>query len=269
VKRIFSEEVGDCRIVIASDGGGFRGVLLRSGKQVDALEGADLGRLKAALRNRAGQLHPDYHGIEGTKARFVRYFPSGFDDPHYLTQERNYKDRSRAALADAAPLELCLEADGDLARGCRKALSTNLLSPFEAARLSELLGSPDGPSFVRAAASFAVEPEQRALKAMEAAIRPHGRASWPLFTYLPFFWRPEEHMFLKPTATTDFAVRVGHPFSRAYDPGPLVEVYSSLLDLVETTRSRISELRPKDRIDVQSFIWVVGSYTDKELPPMS
>jgi hypothetical protein len=33
-------------------------------------------------------------------------------------------------------------------------------------------------------------------------------------TYRPFLWRPEEHMFLKPEVTKDFAVRVEHRFAK-------------------------------------------------------
>ena len=38
-------------------------------------------------------------------------------------------------------------------------------------------------------------------------------------TYLPFLWYPEEHIFLKPTTTKDFAQRVGHRFAYDYDAG--------------------------------------------------
>jgi hypothetical protein len=37
-------------------------------------------------------------------------------------------------------------------------------------------------------------------------------------TYLPFLWRPEAHMFLKPEITTEFAARVGHRLADDYEP---------------------------------------------------
>lgn len=83
-------------------------------------------------------------------------------------------------------------------------------------------------------------------------------------TYLSFFWSPEGQMFLKPEATQDFANRVGHYFARAYDAALDFEVYLALLDLAQSTGSDIQKLEPRDRIDVQSFIWVVGSYTDAD-----
>ena len=97
---------------------------------------------------------------------------------------------------------------------------------------------------------------------MAAAVAPHGRVSWPILTYLPFLWNHRAHMFLKPTVTVDFADRVGHEFAHRYAPEPNADTYLALLDLVAATRKAIVELNPRDNLDVQSFIWVVGEYRD-------
>ena len=73
-------------------------------------------------------------------------------------------------------------------------------------------------------------------------------------------------MFLKPTVTRDFAQRVGHDFQFAYDSAIEGSVYASLLNLAKTTKQAIAALKPRDNIDVQSFIWVVGAYTDGDKP---
>ncbi|WP_300974505.1 hypothetical protein [Sphingomonas sp. LHG3406-1] len=264
MKRVFEEDIGDAKLVIAQAAEGYVGTLWREGKRTDTIQHSDLGVLKASLRNQAGKLHPDYYGIEGAKARFCSFFPGGFSDATYQAQERDYKDKARAALLAVAPLEEALDATSEIALACRKGLATNLLSRFEAARLSEVLASNEGPAFVRAAASFALEPSQECLDAMEKAILPHGRSSWPLVTYLPYFWAPETQMFLKPEATNDFALRVGHHFARAYESTLNFDVYVALLELAQWTEREIQELEPRDRIDVQSFIWVVGDYTDAD-----
>jgi hypothetical protein len=65
----------------------------------------------------------------------------------------------------------------------------------------------------------------------------------------------------------DFASRVGHRFSSDYEPRLKLDVYHSLLDLASETAQELSALEPRDRIDVQSFIWVVGSYEEATEPP--
>ena len=67
-------------------------------------------------------------------------------------------------------------------------------------------------------------------------------------------------MFLKPEVAKDFAARVGHRFAQDYQSSLKPEIYESLLDLADKTTSELSSLKPRDRVDVQSFIWVVGDY---------
>ena len=99
---------------------------------------------------------------------------------------------------------------------------------------------------------------------MESTLRRYEAAKWTVVTYLPFLWRPEQHMFLKPETTKDFAQRVGHSFASDYEPQLDLFVYESLLDLATRTSTELSDLRPRDRIDVQSFIWVIGNYPEPE-----
>jgi len=65
-----------------------------------------------------------------------------------------------------------------------------------------------------------------------------------MLTYLPFFWLPAEHMYLKPEKTVDFATRVGHPFAEEYEPDPSAAVYRSLLELASVTAARVASLHP-------------------------
>ena len=44
-----------------------------------------------------------------------------------------------------------------------------------------------------------------------------------------------------------------------YASRPSWPLYKDLLDFVRTVRSDISDLRPRDMIDMQSYLWVQGS----------
>lgn len=171
----------------------------------------------------------------------------------------------------AATLETALAATAAQALDVRKAFNTNVLSRFELARMHALLGSDQGAAYVRGAARFADGDLAEGLAGMTAAIAPHGRSSWPMLTYLPSLWKPDEHIFLKPMATIDFAQRVGHRFKHDYAAEAVPAVYESLLDLYRQTRAALEPRGPPeglDGIDVQSFIWVVGSYTDADRAAM-
>ena len=264
---MFSEDIGASKLIVAQNADGYVGTIWQGGQARETIEHADLEVLKASLRNLAGTLHPDYYGIEGAKGRFCSFFPGDFGDATYLAKERDYKDKARSALNSAVPLDRALEADAGDALGCRKGLATNLLSRFEAARLSEVLASREGPMFVRAAASLAFEPDPQSLQAMEKAIEPHGRGSWPLMTYLPFLWSPETQMFCSPKLRRILPCAWGS-FATDYESSLDFDVYLAELELTHWTEGHISDLNPRDRIDVQSFIWVVGSYTDADREEM-
>lgn len=50
---------------------------------------------------------------------------------------------------------------------------------------------------------------------------------------------------------------------RIYEPRLDMMVYESLLDLTARAIKERAELKPRDRIDIQSFIWVIGGSYDE------
>lgn len=247
---------------VAKDGG-FVGAVILGGKRVAVIEDSEEERLLVRLRNKAGELHPEYVGFSGAIGRYRRFFPSGLHGAASASSEREYKERAAARVRAAVPLDQAIAAtNSDAVRLAKASILTNMLSPFESARLQDTLMGDTGGQFLRGAAAFVSGDYMAGALAMAAAVQQHGRVSWPIVTYLPFMWDYEHHMFLKPTVTTDFADRVGHDFHHHYSAEPNADTYLALLDLVATTRTAIAELEPRDNLDIQSFIWVVGKYGD-------
>jgi hypothetical protein len=224
------------------------------------VEGEDADDVWHRLQDEIAKANPKYFGFDGARNRFLSYFPSGFYSSEYEDAERDYKLAAKAHLDSAVPVERAAQEDGFSEAVLSVFQDTNLLSRFEKPRLSEALRGPSADAFVRGAASFALGDIKGGLLTMQRALKPHRVANWAAVTYLPFLWRPEEHMFLKPEVTQDFAARVGHRFAFDYSADLDVAVYSSLLDLTKETVVELTDLRPRDRIDVQSFIWVIGGY---------
>lgn len=264
---VVDEKIGGAILRIETKGAGYRGALIRKGQPVAPDEDDDLTALHARLRNEAGKLHPDYLGMEGAVGRFLHFFhDGGFQDPAFAN-ERAYKAAARDQLIAALPLDRALHPATEDALSAKRAVAaTNLLSPYEKMTAKAMLDGVNGSDFVRAAAHFALGDTAGGIAGMLAAIKSNGRSSWPLLTYLPYLWASDAHMFLKPTVTTDYAARIGHRFQFDYVADPKPDVYESLLDLVAVTRATIGPLGARDNIDTQSFIWVVGSYTDADRP---
>lgn len=221
------------------------------------------------LHDEAGKASPQYFGYDGAKSRFLHFFAGGFASHDFVDAERTYKLDAKAKLDKALPIEAALTGSGHGEAALAAFRSLNLLSPFEKVRLQDALRGPLADAFVRGAARFAMGETKAGLIEMERALKPSDCAKWTVVTYLPFLWRPDANMFLKPEVTKDFASRVGHRFANDYSPRLDISTYESLLALTSETEAKISELAPRDRIDIQSFIWVVGDYLDdrEELRP--
>ncbi|WP_027234504.1 hypothetical protein [Leisingera caerulea] len=259
-KTIRSTNFGKYELRLVEQNGVFYG--LANGKICS--EGNDRDRVWLALHDEAGKSDPRYFGYAGAKSRFLKFFPAGFQSDGYANQERDYKVAAKRKLDEVAPLEGVLSGSGYGEAVLSVFRATNMLSPFEKTKLQEILRGPDADKIVQAVAEFATKANRNTLARLEAALKPYDAAKWTFATYLPYLWQPDRHMFLKPEVTKDYAARVGHPLASVYEARLDFAVYSSLLDLASRTSDELSDLRPRDRIDIQSFIWVVGAYREEQ-----
>src|SRR5204863_3912266 len=99
---------------------------------------------------------------------------------------------------------------------------------------------------------------ERWVDAVAALPRRQTRVStWPLVTVFGFIAQPETHIFLKPLVTRAAASAYGFDFN--YASRPNWDTYASLLEFGAHVWRDQRSLKPRDLIDVQSFIWVQGS----------
>ena len=81
--------------------------------------------------------------------------------------------------------------------------------------------------------------------------------TWPLQTVFGFIAKPDEFIFLKPQVTKTAAKKYEYDF--LYRSKPNWDTYQSLLNFSAQIKNDNPDLIPKDFIDLQSFIWVLGS----------
>lgn len=261
MKTLEEKTYGKATVRLLETSIGYTALVLQQGNVSGRFDSEDREEAVAKAVRSLGEGAPAFIGYDGAQKRFLEIFADGFSSKSYLTKERDHKVNARETLLASVPLEAARHAGAEHCADVMKAFSkTFMLSQFELARISQLLKSDAGPSFIQSAAAFAGDDIASGLAGMRAAIKPIGALSWPIATYLPFLWRPEAHMFLKPQVTVDFAERVGHPFAYQYAATCEAPVYQNLLSLVGDLEQKIAALQPRDRIDVQSFIWVVGKY---------
>jgi len=205
------------------------------------------------------------------RRKFLQAFPDGFRDETYLAWERDYKwdahQRWEQVLNRAAYRALLKHGDylGIATRAVAIEARTNLIFSFEKMALRDAVKSRVGAeAFARGLFDFlhgpgAVERKfEQWCKVVANLPRKQTRVStWPIVTVFGFIAQPDRHIFLKPTVTRRAATAYGFEF--AYHSRLEWETYASLLAFAEQIRRDLRDLRPRDMIDIQSFIWVQGS----------
>jgi len=216
-------------------------------------------------------LRPPPRQALSCRRKFLRFFPRGFQDPKYLAWERGYKVAAHEEWNEALGRARfdALRADGAwteiAARAVRIESRTNLLFSFEKMALRDAVKSaPGAKAFSTALYDFLHsegQPERKFddwCNAVANLPRRQTRVlTWPLLTVFGFIAQPKLHIFLKPNVTRIAAEAYGFPFE--YQSRPNYATYESLLDFARTVRRDLRDLRPRDMIDLQSFIWVQGS----------
>jgi hypothetical protein len=205
------------------------------------------------------------------RRKFLRFFPGGFRDPRYIDWERGYKERAHLSWStelDERTFRSLLSTGRHsevAARAIRIESRTNLLFSFEKMAIRDAVRTPSGAKTFAAGLFELLHGNEspdiafdRWCTALESLPRRQTRVlTWPLATVFGFIAQPRAHIFLKPRVTREAARLYGYDFE--YRSRPTWKTYESLLGFATEVRRDLRDLRPRDLIDIQSFIWVQGS----------
>lgn len=264
ITRVDSFAFKEFQVVLGKDGSDFVAV----GYDKDRMELARSAKgpkedVLAEVKGTLLKLSNEFVDLPGAINLFHRAFHQGFSDPFYFFDERDYKvathEKARVWLSKEAMDAAIAEGRyADLGKAASKLLN-NLVNQHEAMDLHDALKSP------AVAIEFATllrellhgEDFDGAFDALSALLKPFNAAKWPLLTFWPFALHPTEHGFLKPTPVTRCAELMGHPF--AYEQVPSARVYRDFMGFMGWLRDGVASMQPRDFIDLQTFVYAVGS----------
>jgi hypothetical protein len=204
---------------------------------------------------------------------FLRMFPAGFSDERYLAWERDYKLEAhrlwREEIGGRANMRAMLDAGRfrDVATGAARIESSrSLLFSFEKMALRDaIVRSDEGAErFARGLYDWLYGPGSEAARferwagVVQGLPRRQTRvATWPVVTVFGSIARPKVHLFVKPLTIKRAAD--AYAFDLRYRPTPGWGTYAGILELARTVRADLADLGPRDQIDIQSFLWILGS----------
>lgn len=209
--------------------------------------------------------------LPGMIEAFLEKFPKGFDDPLYLDQERNYKLKASSYCREhltSAAFSDTNEQSTSLLDHVRKLVGmTNMIQgSFEKPKLLDTIGNPEHSELFRGALADVLhgagDPPTR-LERFSEALGQLGLMKWTYATYFLFLSEPDACMFVKPEGLKRSLEISGYQ-RIDYESEPSARLYREILRFAEWLKKKLEqeqrpELKPRDMIDVQSFIWVQGS----------
>jgi hypothetical protein len=208
-----------------------------------------------------------YQSLPQSIERFLERFPEGFNGKRFLTEERNYKVKAHELaleLMGREQLSMLLGGE-DYHEICIRALkvvnATNLMFPNEKMALKDGLDSTEKEqAFSKSLFQLLYgegELEGRFM-AFAKVLEDLGADKWTTASYFLFILIPEKYMFVKPMVTKNAAEISAIELN--YRPQLNWLTYKSVLEFSEYLRSALAELKPRDMIDVQSFMWCISPY---------
>ncbi len=203
--------------------------------------------------------------------KFLYYFPGGYSGKKFVAWERDYKWNAHIAwkerLNKAAFITLLQEGKyTDIAKRAASLESkTNLLFSFEKMALRDAVKTERSAQVFAQGLFTCVYGQDDMQDRFESfcetlrslPVKQTRVLTWPLQTVFGFIGDPKHHIFLKPTVTKKAAEKYQFDFN--YRSRVNWDTYQSLLEFAQLIKTDTAQWKPRDMIDLQSFIWVLGS----------
>ena len=183
----------------------------------------------------------------------------------YEQVERNYKDRAHElskTLLHRTVFEKVLSTNqfAVVCENAKKTIqATNLVFPNEKMNFLEgLRNLLFQERFCQTLYDllFGTDSLERRFKAFCKVLVDIGSPKWTVATYFPFIMYPDQHMFMKPIVTMKAADICAFELNYKAELNWLT--YEKLMEFSQYLRRELSDLNPRDMIDIQSFIWCTG-----------
>lgn len=230
-------------------------------------ESKDPARVKKAedmLKAIEAKLEERY--LPGATKNFFREFPEGFYDPKYLEQERNFKLETsqlcHQLLGKERFAQLISDKDWNAIAADIKTLvnKTNMLqASFEKPQLIAAFADANQQATLMPALYDCLHGEgspSARLGRYSDVLQDFNLGKWTFATYFLFLNDPQSCMFIKPESIRK-ALEISQ-YPAEYDSAPCAALYEQFLGFAAFLKSRLAEHKPRDMIDIQSFIWIMA-----------
>lgn len=203
-----------------------------------------------------------YQRFSKLTENFLEAYPEGFQNEKFIGDERIKKEKAHEMAFELLPEERFQElidaADyAEITKRVIKILNaTTLILPNERLSLKNgLVEAREQEMFAKALFGLLYhdEPLKERFERFSSVLGMLGAGKWTLATYFLFVFYPDKHMFVKPKLMQQSADICR--FELNYKAQLNWQTYESVLSFADYVSSELSDLNPKNMMDVKEFIW--------------
>lgn len=206
-----------------------------------------------------------YQSLAESIQFFLTEYPEGFYGEKFKQEERDYKVEAHEMaldLLDRKPFQSLLAQEDFMEirrRAMRVVNKTNIISPHEIISLNNGLadeGTQTAFSITLYRLLYGEEELRQRFEAFSGVLGDAGADKWPVISYFLFLVFPDKYMFVKPTIMQHLSDLCR--FEINYKPQLNWLTYKCILEFSNYLMDVLSDLNPRDMIDVQSFMWCIA-----------
>lgn len=231
----------------------------------NALHKIDDPRFANSVADRLAAIEAEIErrSLPGMIAQFREVYPGGFYGERQASEERDYKVAASqlcmTLFERSQFISLCAAKNwGELHERLKRVVSaTNLIQgSFEKPKLLDTLAQPTAAECFFVALQDCLYGDSEFIDRFEQfcdALNKLDLAKWTYATYILFLREPDKYIFVKPEMLKHCIEKSNHWLE--YQSRPSGRKYLEIIQYANWLKTKISELAPRDMIDVHSFMW--------------
>lgn len=164
------------------------------------------------------------------KKRFLEQYPGGFDDPQMEEIRKRHKPEKMHMMALEYFAPGCFDNPARVLENMVKVISrASMVSVFEKPKFRDFAKEAMNEEVIfltMGLKNFLHGDRETGFNMMEDVLRPHKLAKWTLLTICPYYYKPTEEVFIKPT-TVKSAISFFGLEGLEYSAKPSFEFYTA------------------------------------------
>ena len=181
--------------------------------------------------------------LKKAEKEFLQEYPGGFEHPAMVEIGKKHKKDIITKLALDCFAKSRFNDSTEMLNSIIKVVSqSSMVSLFEKPKFRDMvraLSNPEKEVLVKGLRSQLHGSEKKGFNAVLSVLTDNKMAKWTLMTAIPYYYRPDKDVFIKPTTTKNIIRNL--ELDLVYNPKPSWEFYEAYRDIINRLKTKVSK----------------------------